>query len=186
MDFPSLSRLLEKCSTEIKSLDEKLDVTNVLNDKMDIVIKGQNKMEKKLEDANKSQKTVELKLENMNLDNAAKEIKSYSETLKKNLKPPGNLNLKEPIWKALMSIKQDDERSKNIIIHGIDLNPTNTDPIKDIEQQVTNIISEVGSDYDFDKMKIEVLGKIIQDGSVGYKIDNTGNRKSTVCKSETQ
>ncbi len=77
-----------------------------------------------------------------------------------------------PIKKAMRQLKEDDVRSKNIVVHGLDINPSNTLSIKDrrqsVKMQVQDILHETTSGTAFevsvDTESVQVLGKVTNSG----------------------
>ena len=74
-----------------------------------------------------------------------------------------------PIKTAMKQLKEDDLRARNIVIHGLDINPNTTqDPRQAIKMQVHDILHESthGTSYEVsvDTESIELLGKVADSG----------------------
>lgn len=115
----STTVLLEKCSHEIKSLDEKADVGKDLNDKMDKVIALHSK-----ENLNEN-KNLMTKLEETTLGNR-EQIAELTTIIKNNEKRQNKItdwtkiDFKTPMKSVIKEVASENERHRSVILFGVD------------------------------------------------------------------
>ncbi len=151
--------LLKKCGSHIEVLNGKL-------------VSATEQLVEKHSDLEKSVKEQ--------LNNTAQEMKAYSEVLQHNIQKPcepearsREQNLTVPIIKAMKYVKEQEDRSKNIIINGIDLDPNSDNTFDDIQNQLFHLMPKVMGDISCAELNginddeetptsydIEIMGKI--------------------------